>query len=363
MGAGNLLRPKANVRRLFEGCNLRHIALSACDHLFLMLTACRQRQALCAAHAHAMWFLCRLLEPKQLWSSGVAQRVAAQLPTLASGSPAGAVTAGIREIVALLFNSLADAEVGRCAMSGCQGRASLPAWLVPAVLQSTQHRFPTPSAWSHFLLLQEEAEHEFSAHMTVAAPASPRFAALLLNSSCFDDGRPAPTPTGSSPGDADSGEACSDEAGPLLTAVQGLIQAAQAASGGSTQLSAAAAELEGLLHPQEAGAGFEEQAWQAAAKLAAELAKYWEEPAQLAIDRMQYAQASGTRSCAFLHCGNLRASGGPAAGQGVGFKKCGGCRVQFYCSTQCSHEDWRVGHKRMCKLLAAMRGQAQAPSE
>jgi hypothetical protein len=194
-------------------------------------------------------------------------------------------------------------------------------------------------------------------HMTFAAAASPRFAAMLLNGGGFQVGCRAPSPTGSSPGDAGSGERCSDEAGPLLNAVQGLIQAAHAASGRSTQLSEAAAELEGLLHQQEeAGAGFGQQAWEAAARLAAALAKYWEEPAQLAIDRMQYAQVSGTRSCAFLHCGNLRASGGPAAGQGAGFKKCGGCRVQYYCCTQCSHQDWRVGHKRMCKLLAATRG-------
>jgi hypothetical protein len=32
----------------------------------------------------------------------------------------------------------------------------------------------------------------------------------------------------------------------------------------------------------------------------------------------------------------------------------------FYCGTSCSHADWRAGHRRVCKVLAADRQQARA---
>lgn len=31
-----------------------------------------------------------------------------------------------------------------------------------------------------------------------------------------------------------------------------------------------------------------------------------------------------------------------------------------YCGTECSHADWRAGHKRMCKRLAAAKQHAAA---
>ena len=36
------------------------------------------------------------------------------------------------------------------------------------------------------------------------------------------------------------------------------------------------------------------------------------------------------------------------------------CRAVWYCGTACSHADWRAGHKRVCKVLAAERQAAKA---
>ncbi len=34
---------------------------------------------------------------------------------------------------------------------------------------------------------------------------------------------------------------------------------------------------------------------------------------------------------------------------------CSACRAVWYCGTACSHADWRAGHRRVCKALAAAR--------
>ena len=82
--------------------------------------------------------------------------------------------------------------------------------------------------------------------------------------------------------------------------------------------------------------------------------RHQEVGAQLELE-LELARVAATRSCAFLGCANLRASGGPDAGQGVGSLKCAACRAVWYCGTACSHADWRAGHKRVCKALAAER--------
>jgi hypothetical protein len=103
-----------------------------------------------------------------------------------------------------------------------------------------------------------------------------------------------------------------------------------------------AAQLcERLVQPALALAELAQQAWQATGL--AEAA------------RLEVAQAAATRSCAYLACANLGAEGATEAGEGGGSKKCSGCRVAWYCSEACQYADWKVGHKRMCKALAAAR--------
>ena len=97
---------------------------------------------------------------------------------------------------------------------------------------------------------------------------------------------------------------------------------------------------------------------QQAAALARLLQQYWQLPEQQAAARLELAQAAASRSCAYLACANLGGSGGPAAGEGEGSKKCSVCRVS-YCGEACSHADWRAGgHRKVCQALAAER-QAQ----
>ena len=90
-----------------------------------------------------------------------------------------------------------------------------------------------------------------------------------------------------------------------------------------------------------------------ARQLAAALLAHWEQSAP-AEENVELAQAATARSCAYLRCTNLGLEGGPAAGQ-AGSLKCSGCRAAQYCSTACSHADWRAGHRRVCKALAAAR--------
>jgi hypothetical protein len=93
--------------------------------------------------------------------------------------------------------------------------------------------------------------------------------------------------------------------------------------------------------------------------LAQLLWQYWQQPEQQAAARLELAQAAATRCCAYLRCSQLGAQGGPAAGEGVGSKRCSGCRVTWYCGTACSHADWRAGHSKVCKALAAAQGHQQ----
>ena len=79
-----------------------------------------------------------------------------------------------------------------------------------------------------------------------------------------------------------------------------------------------------------------------AAELAAAVLQYCALPEQVAATRLEVAQTVAARSCAYLRCANLEAcSGGPAAGEGAGSKKCSACRAVYYCRETCSHADWR----------------------
>ncbi|KAI3433718.1 hypothetical protein D9Q98_003526 [Chlorella vulgaris] len=72
-------------------------------------------------------------------------------------------------------------------------------------------------------------------------------------------------------------------------------------------------------------------------------------------DELELAQAATARSCAYLRCANLAGEGGPAAREGAGSQRCSKCKAAWYCGTACSHADWRAGHRRVCKALAAAR--------
>jgi hypothetical protein len=83
--------------------------------------------------------------------------------------------------------------------------------------------------------------------------------------------------------------------------------------------------------------------------VAAELEPAWQLTQEVAQQRLEHARAAATRSCAYLACANLALEGGPAAGEGKGSLRCGGCKTAWYCGTACSHADWRVGgHRRVC---------------
>lgn len=92
-----------------------------------------------------------------------------------------------------------------------------------------------------------------------------------------------------------------------------------------------------------------------AVALAAALQEYFDRPQQQAVVRLELARIAATRSCAYLRCANLAAGGGPAAGEGEGSLRCSACRAVWYCGETCSHADWRAGHRRVCKTLAAER--------
>jgi hypothetical protein len=94
--------------------------------------------------------------------------------------------------------------------------------------------------------------------------------------------------------------------------------------------------------------------------VAAVLLEFWGEKELVAAARLELAQGATARSCAFLGCSNLGLAGGPAGGEGQGSLKCAGCRSAWYCGEACSHADWRAGHKRVCKALAALRLQARS---
>ena len=156
----------------------------------------------------------------------------------------------------------------------------------------------------------------------------------------------------------------------LNQAIPALLQAAHDASAGQQQqqpqqqpqaaligrLEAATGALQAAVAaPPERGGPDRQGLVQPAAALATLLQQYWQLPEQQAAAQLELARAASTRSCAYLACANLGGSGGPAAGEGVGSKKCSVCRV-WYCSEACSHADWRAGgHRKVCKALAAER--------
>ena len=90
-----------------------------------------------------------------------------------------------------------------------------------------------------------------------------------------------------------------------------------------------------------------------AAEVAALLQRYFELPEQEAVRAVGLAEAASGRSCAYLSCSNLTMESREAEGKPT--QKCGQCRSVRYCSRACSVADWRAGHKRVCKALAAAR--------
>lgn len=96
----------------------------------------------------------------------------------------------------------------------------------------------------------------------------------------------------------------------------------------------------------------------AGARLAAAMLRFEAKQAQQGA-LLELAQACATRSCAYLRCCQLSTGGGAFKGQGAGSKKCSGCRAVCYCGTACATPDWRAGHKRVCKALAAVRQEAR----
>jgi hypothetical protein len=81
--------------------------------------------------------------------------------------------------------------------------------------------------------------------------------------------------------------------------------------------------------------------------------QHWQQPEPRAAARLELAQAAATHCCAYLRCAQLGTQGGPAAGEGAGSKRCSGCHVAWYCGAACQHADWRAGHSKVCKALAA----------
>jgi hypothetical protein len=99
-----------------------------------------------------------------------------------------------------------------------------------------------------------------------------------------------------------------------------------------------------------------------AQQLADALVEWHQQPQQRLSMQLELQRAAAARSCAYLHCAQVTQEGGAAAGEGVSSQRCGGCRTVWYCGTACSHADWRAGHRRVCKALAAER-QAQKAAE
>ncbi|KAL4439786.1 hypothetical protein ABPG75_002787 [Micractinium tetrahymenae] len=97
--------------------------------------------------------------------------------------------------------------------------------------------------------------------------------------------------------------------------------------------------------------------------LAAALQEWWARPEQVAAARLEAAQAAAVRSCANLRCANLGLEGGAAAGEGVGCRRCSGCRISYYCGTACQNADWRAGHRKVCSELAAERQRQRAQQQ
>ncbi|PRW44359.1 E3 ubiquitin- ligase UPL7 [Chlorella sorokiniana] len=102
----------------------------------------------------------------------------------------------------------------------------------------------------------------------------------------------------------------------------------RSAEGASAPLSRQAERLRQVLHVSPPAA--------------AGLFQYYELLEQVTNDRLQTARAAAARACAYLRCANVAGGGGPAAGTEAGGGKCSKCRSVWYCSTTCSHADWRL---------------------
>ncbi|KAI3427086.1 hypothetical protein D9Q98_007025 [Chlorella vulgaris] len=133
-----------------------------------------------------------------------------------------------------------------------------------------------------------------------------------------------------------------------LKAVLDSLNADLAVSGrGQPSTAAAAAAAAKMLR---------KEAQPAAGRIAAALLMLWTQPDQRKEAALELAHASAARSCAYLSCSNVCGGDGPAAGQGVGSKRCSQCHTAYYCGPACAHADWRQGrHGRVCKTLAGAR--------
>ena len=160
----------------------------------------------------------------------------------------------------------------------------------------------------------------------------------------------------------------------LVVRGEGSDRAAGAAAAGPipAELARELADRGALLKKQAAEANaaaplrhrqvIQQQALPTAEGLAEALQQYWALPEQVAAARWEACQAVATHRCAFLRCANLGLEGGPAAGEGGGSLRCAACRSVWYCGTTCSHADWRAGHTRVCKALAAGRQEERRQS-
>jgi hypothetical protein len=64
------------------------------------------------------------------------------------------------------------------------------------------------------------------------------------------------------------------------------------------------------------------------------------------------AGATAPASSALVECAVChRKPGDP--GVPATLKLCGGCHSARYCSAECQREDWKMGHKAICKLFRA----------
>lgn len=92
-----------------------------------------------------------------------------------------------------------------------------------------------------------------------------------------------------------------------------------------------------------------------AAQAAGLLQQLWQLPEEVEAARLAAARAAAPRPCAHLRCPNLGVTAS---------KRCSGCRSGIrYCGTACSHADWKAGHRRACKLLAAEKAGQQAQQQ
>ncbi|PSC70146.1 hypothetical protein C2E20_6390 isoform B [Micractinium conductrix] len=108
--------------------------------------------------------------------------------------------------------------------------------------------------------------------------------------------------------------------------------------------------------------------------LSAELRSFWGNRdggatiAPLAEQSGEEAAASVRTLASARRCGNMRCvEVAGASDASLPLRMCSVCRVPRYCSEQCQHADWRAGHRRLCRQLAAERaagaGAAAAEAE